>query len=124
MQQNNVAAQNTGVYIPPHMNSNQSAQGLRNGTSDNTRHDKDDMLHIYQHMKDTNRLDRNLAQAFQATWDLTQKNGAAPNAFRGDAKDQYPGPEVCWETNPQSVPLGLRGMDDDERQVCWFPRDL
>jgi hypothetical protein len=119
MQQNNVAAQNSGVYIPPHMNSNQSAQGLRNGTPDNTRLDKDDMLHIYQHMRDTNRLDRNLAQAFQGNWDLSQKNGATSTAFRGDAKDQYPGPDVCWEPKPQTAPLGLRGMDEEERQVQY-----
>lgn len=78
------------------------------------RYNKEQMLAIYQSQKESNSLNRNLGQLFQASWDvLAKENGSA----RGEAKEQYPGPEVCWEGQAHSLPLGMRDMDEEEKSV-------
>jgi hypothetical protein len=73
-------------------------------------------LDIFQTQKDSEGLTRQLDGLFEGSWDpILDKNGAASG--RGDAKDQYPGPEVCWNYNAEQTPFGLLSMTEDEKEV-------
>lgn len=85
--------------------------GLRNGTGGDARYTKDQLLNIYQIQKETGFLKRNLSDVFQGPWNpLAQE--------KSESKDQAPGPEVCWNSQPDRDPFGLVDMDENERQVC------
>lgn len=108
-------AGNEGVYIPPHLNANNSSRNLPLG---DTRYGKDQLLNIYQSLKETSSLDRQLKEIFLGGWEpLENKTGAHNQAGRGDGKDSVPGPEVCWNYNADVEPLGLTSMSEEERQV-------
>lgn len=77
---------------------------------DNGRFSKDDMLSIFVNQKEHSALDANIDRIFSGAWDLD-----APDNVSSTAKD--PGPEVCWLNEPRFDPLGMRDMDDSERQV-------
>ncbi len=105
---------NGGVYIPPHLNANNPAS-LRNLPPGETRYSKDQLLNIFQTLKDSSALDRNLEDIFLGTWDpLDAKNGPTNPGPRGD---QSVGPEVCWNHDVNPEPLAMTGMTEDEKQV-------
>lgn len=65
-----------------------------------------------------NGLDTGLPGVFQGSWDpAADTNGTPTQTPRGDAKDQYPGPELCWESKPVSGPFALRNYNDEEKEV-------
>lgn len=93
-----------------------SVGGTRNGfVGDGGRYSKEDMLSIYTAQKELGLLGANLSRIFAGPWDLE-----APENSSSHSKD--PGPDVCWNTEPKADPLGLKEMDDTERQV--FTRAL
>lgn len=105
------SANNDGVYIPPHLNVNSTS---RQTPSNDTRYGKDQMLRIYEALRESSAIDRNLEQIFLGGWDpLENKNSAI---IQG-GKDQVLGPEVCWNYNSPSEPLGLMQMTEEEKQV-------
>ncbi|EXJ89691.1 hypothetical protein A1O3_02758 [Capronia epimyces CBS 606.96] len=109
---------NGGAYIPPHLNANNSSASLRNPPSGGNRYSKDQLLSIYQTIKQSSALDRNLEDIFHGTWDpLEGKNGNANQGARNDGKDPAPGPEVCWNYNINPEPFGLTGMTEEEKQL-------
>lgn len=98
-------------YIPPHLN--QQPTTSRNGVSVGSRYNKEEVLSIYSQQKEAGLVGANLPSCFVGPWDA---NGGTNGSFgRPDSRDA--GPEVCWNTQPDSIPLGLREMDDEERQV-------
>jgi len=106
---------NEGVYIPPHLNSSNSSRNLPLG---DTRYGKEQMLSIYQTLRETSALDRHLDEIFLGGWEpLDSNNGAPSQGGRGDGKDAVPGPEVCWNHNSDLAPLGLMSMSEEEKQV-------
>lgn len=125
-QANPAPSSNSGTYIHPHHNSNNA---LRNGVSGGTRYSRDEALEIYRRMSETQALDRDLPTVFQGSWDPSfDADGALAQTPRGDPKEQYPGPEVCWESKPVSSPFGLRDFNDEEKDVClgatiWIATD-
>lgn len=108
---------NSGVYIPPHLNSNHPSHPYRNGTFADTRYGKEQLLDIFQNQRDSGGLDKNLQDLFLGTWDPITDNDSISAASRGDPKDQYPGPEVCWDYGAGSTPFGLAELTEDEKQV-------
>lgn len=87
--------------------------GPRNGvTGEGGRYSREDMLSVYASQKELGLLGANLSRIFAGPWDIDSFD---PVSF--STKD--PGPEVCWNNEPSSEPLGLRDMDDNERQV-WI----
>ncbi|KAK5941545.1 kinesin-like protein [Knufia obscura] len=97
-------------YIPPHLN--QQPTTSRNGVSVGSRYNKEEVLSIYSQQKEAGLVGANLPSCFVGPWDA---NGGTNGSFgRPDSRDA--GPEVCWNTQPDSIPLGLREMDDEERQ--------
>lgn len=111
------SANNGDVYLPPHLNVNHPANS-RNNPAGDTRYSKDQMLSIFQTLKDSSALDRNLEDIFLGSWDpLEAKLPSTSQALRGDGKDQTPGPEVCWNYNVNPEPFGLMDMTDEDKQV-------
>jgi PERQ amino acid-rich with GYF domain-containing protein len=90
--------------------------GSRNGLlGENGRYSKEDMLSIYTSQKELGLLGMNLSRIFSGSWDLDASENVSSN------KDS--GPEICWYPEPRSEPLGMRDMDEPERQV-WSSRVL
>lgn len=115
---------NTGVYIPPHLNSNSSSAYLRNGVSGESRYNKDHMMDIYRSQRDSGALDRNLGQLFLGDWSpYEQKDGGGSTwGKRDEGKDLNSGPEVCWNHEVDEDPLGLVGMSGEEQEVSQVPQ--
>ena len=107
-------APSTGVYVPPHLNSSHPAHAYRNGTSADTRYSKDQLLDVFQNQKDSGGLDRNLQDLFLGSWDSSSTDNGVSTSV---SKDQYPGPEVCWDYGAGSTPLGLMDMSEEERTL-------
>jgi PERQ amino acid-rich with GYF domain-containing protein len=119
---------NTGVYIPPHLNSNISSY-FRNGISGEGRYNKDQMIDIYKAQRDLGALDRNLEQLFSGGWNPFEQKDEAVSTWdkRDKGKDQTAGPEICWNPQVDDDPLSLLEMTDEEREVRpdpYLPGDL
>ena len=107
------ATNNGGVYIPPH----HSSMSRNPPPPGETRYSKEQLLNIFQILKDTSALDRNLEEIFSGTWDpLDDKSGSGGHG-PGDSSDNTPGPEVCWNYGLHPEPFGLTDMTEDEKQV-------
>lgn len=112
------SATHGGVYIPPHLNANHPSNSPRSIPSGDIRYSKDQLLSIYQTLKDSASLDRSLDDLFLGSWDpLDGKLSNASQTGRGDLKDQIPGPEVCWNYSTEANPLGMADLTEDEKQV-------
>lgn len=107
--------------MPPHLNqllsgnvasgNNGGVSGTRNGVvGEGGRYSKEDMLSIFASQKDLGLVGTNLSRIFAGPWDVDAFETVSFNT-----KD--PGPEVCWNNEPASLPLGLKEMDDAEKQV-------
>ena len=109
---------NTGVYIPPHLNTNNSSY-LRNGASGESRYNKDQMTDIYKAQRDSDVLNRNLEQLFSGGWNPFEQRDVAMSTWdkRDKGKDQTAGPEICWNHQVDDDPLSLLDMTDEEREV-------
>lgn len=118
----------TGVYIPPHLNSSHPSHAYRNGLSTDTRYSREQLLDLFQSQKEAGGLSRNLADLFQGSWDpMMDKDTLASQGLKGDGKDQYPGPEVCWNPNAEPAPFGLVSMSEEEKEVhdrCESPQSI
>jgi hypothetical protein len=108
----------TGAYIPPHHNSNNSSY-LRNGTSGESRYNKDQMIDIYKAQRDSGALDRNLEQLFSGGWNPFEQRDEVVTSWdkRDKGKDQTAGPEICWNPHVDDDPLSLLDMTDEEKEV-------
>lgn len=113
---------NTGVYIPPHLNSNNSSY-FRNGIPGESRYNKDQMIDIYKAQRDSGALDRNLEQLFSGGWNPFEQKDEAVSAWdkRDKGKDQTAGPEICWNPQVDDDPLSLLDMTDEEKEVWPDP---
>lgn len=71
------------------------------------RFSKDQLVKIFQSLKDAGSLDRELEAMIQGLWDQqTAKTGDISN-----------GPEICWNSQSISWPLSMNEMTEEEKQV-------
>ena len=114
----------SGVYIPPHLSNNYTGS-LRNGASGESRYSKDQMLGIYKSQKDAELLDHNLEQIFSGGWNpfIPATPSTASWGKKDETKDASTGPEVCWDHETRSDPLGLLEMSEDEKEVRTPPQN-
>lgn len=113
--------QSAGAYIPPHMTANHPAGSLRNGVSTGeSRFSKDQLLSIYKTQRDAESLGKHLTEIFSGPWNPDNPKLGQPNSWgkRDDAKDSATGPEICWDHEGRTEPLGLQEMDDEEKEAC------
>lgn len=111
---------NTGVYIPPHLNTNNSSY-FRNGASGEIRYSKDQLMDLYKSQRDSGTLNRNLSELFLGDWNPYEQRDGTSSTWgkREESKDSNSGPEVCWNNEVEVDPLGLVGMTGEEREVSW-----
>ena len=113
----------TGVYIPPHLNTNNSSAYLRNGISGEGRYNKDQLMDLYKTKRDAGALNRNLSALFSGGWNPHEPSQGVSSTWgkRDESKDNTSGPEVCWNHEVDEDPLGLLEMNDQEKEVRCNP---
>ena len=110
--------QSTGVYVPPHLNSNYQSTFTRNGATTDSRYSKDQLLDLFRAQGESGNLSKNLPDLLLGGW-----NSGAPNTSNGtwsrrdDLKEGNIGPEVCWDFEGSVQPLGLVDVEDEEKEV-------
>ena len=98
-------------YVPPH----------RNGTHNDMRYTKDQMLEVFRAQQGANGgLQDGISGLYVGGWqpDGTNGSGSAGWGRADHARDAQPGPDVCWDRNGTTEPRGMYDMDDEEREVC------
>ncbi|KAK3670376.1 kinesin-like protein [Recurvomyces mirabilis] len=97
-------------YVPPH----------RNGTVSDQRYSKEQLLDFYKAQQSTDDgLKDGLPDLYVGGWHPDIANGSS-SASWGRAehtRDAQPGPDLCWDKDGSVQPLGLREMDDEEREL-------
>ncbi|MCJ1309577.1 hypothetical protein MMC25_003237 [Agyrium rufum] len=107
----------TGVYVPPHLNSNYSSSQSR-GLEVNGRYSKDQLLDLFRTQHDLQNGGAKVEDLFVGGWspEATNNHGTEGWTRRDEQKEVY-GPEVCWDTNGLIEPLGLKEMNEEEKET-------
>ena len=109
----------TGVYVPPHLNSNyQSAYG-RNGITAEGRYSKDQLLELFRAQGKAGQPHTSIDELFVDGWSPGPVNGTSNGGWgkKDDHKEISSGPELCWDHEGKVQPLGTIDMTDHEREV-------
>ncbi|RMX81389.1 hypothetical protein D0869_06844 [Hortaea werneckii] len=104
------AANPSPRYVPPH----------RNGNLNDTRYSKDQLLDLFKAQAGMDGgLRDGLPNLYVGGWQPDLANGANAAAWgRSDqARDNQPGPDICWDRHGNVEPLGLTDMDEEEREL-------
>lgn len=114
------ATPTSGVYVPPHLNTNYQVNSLRNGSVGELRYTKEQLIALYKQQRDTGAIDQNLSSVFTGGWNPLDNRESASSAWgrRDEGKEPSVGPEVCWDHSAGAEPLALTQMSDEEREVC------
>jgi PERQ amino acid-rich with GYF domain-containing protein len=101
-----------GVYIPPHLNAS------RNGTASEHRYSKDQLLQLFKSQLESENDSDALSNLFVGGWEPNIANGNSSASWgrRDEPKDTH-GADLCWDRGAQTVPLGLNGFSEDEKDV-------
>lgn len=107
------------MYVPPHLNSSYQPSYGRNGGPAESRYSKDQLLDLFRAQLKSEQATTNVSEFLVDGWNpdvsINAPNGrwAGKDAF----KDATNGPEICWDYQGISHPLGLSEMGDDEKEV-------
>jgi len=103
-----------GVYIPPHISAS------RNGTATEHRYSRDQLLQLFKSQPESENDDA-LSDLLIGAWEpnITNGNSSASWGRRDEPKDTH-GADLCWDRGAQTVPLGLNGLTEGEKDVSWF----
>ncbi|KAL8827399.1 MAG: hypothetical protein Q9170_007029, partial [Blastenia crenularia] len=115
--QNNASSttQNSGVYVPPHMNSNYHTRG---GASD-TRYSRDQLLDMFRTQAKEGSPSTHISDLYEDGWNPLQTNGMPNGGWsrKDEVRDGLSGPEICWDHDGRVQPLGLIDMTEEEQSV-------
>ena len=113
------APSNTGVYVPPHLNSNYQSSYSRNGASAESRYSKDQLLDLFRAQSKSGPLNTGLQDLFVDGWHPGATNGNSNGGWgkKEDHKEVSTGPDICWDHEGKSHPLALVEMEDHEKEV-------
>ena len=108
----------SGVYVPPHLNSNYQSSYTRNSALGDSRYSKEQLLDFYRAQAE-GPLSCSIADLFVGGW--TPEASSATNSDTWNSRDSFKesnnGPEICWDYDGSIQPLGLIEMDEDEKEV-------
>ena len=110
----------TGVYVPPHLNSNYQSSYSRNGATAECRYSKDQLLDLFRAQGKSGPLNTHITDLFVDGWSPGAVNGTTNGGGWGkkeDYKEGTNGPDICWDHEGKVQPLGLIDMTDNEREV-------
>ncbi|PGH08710.1 hypothetical protein AJ79_05901 [Helicocarpus griseus UAMH5409] len=108
------------AYIPPHLNSSYQSGSPRNGTTNDSRYSKDQLLNLYKSQQELGNWGKHITDHFMADWNPLDESTSSVNGGwnkREDVKDGHSGPEVCWDHSGQARPLALSEMNDEEKEL-------
>lgn len=107
--------QNSGVYVPPHMNSTYQSRG---GPSE-TRYSRDQLLDFYRARSTAGPSSTNISDLCMDGWNPTLMNGMTNGGWsrKDELKDGPPAPEICWNHDGNVRPLGLIDLTEEEQAV-------
>lgn len=74
------------------------------------RYTRDEMLGIFKIQHGNGALAGDLPRVFAGPWDLS-------NGILHKPDSEKTGAEICWNSQPTSLPLGLEDMTEEEKQV-------
>ncbi|USW53425.1 Putative GYF domain-containing protein [Septoria linicola] len=99
-------------YIPPSLRANGTSSG-------NTKYTKDQMFDIYESLQSqSSGLSDGLSAHAVGGWQPDISNGSSAGWGRTDNnRDSHSGPELVWNKDSVSDPLGLVDMDEEEREL-------
>lgn len=106
--------------MPPHQN-----HLSRNGVTTDSRFPKHQLMSMYTVQKESGELDKDLTDLFLGGWQPGTGSHAnatllwTPRDEHG--RDAGPGPDICWDRGGNISPLGLREMNNDEKEVLAPP---
>lgn len=117
-QSNNPSA-SSGVYVPPHLNSNYQSIFARSSTTVDARYSKEQLLDLFRAQAESGSLYKNASEHFIEGWNPSAPSSAANGSWnrRDDYKDGTSGPEICWDHEGSIQPLGLIDMSEEEKEV-------
>ena len=104
--------------MPPHLNSNYQSSYNRNGSSNESRYSRDQLLDLFKTQEKSGFSSVNLNDLFVDGWSPTNTNGTNNGGWgkRDDNKDAS-GPEICWDHEGSVHPVALAEMTEDEKEV-------
>lgn len=107
------------MYVPPHLNSSYQPSFGRNGGPAESRYSKDQLLNLFRAQYKSEQVTTNVAEYLVEGWNPDIASTATNGRWAGKDgfKDGTSGPEICWDYEGVSHPLGLNEMGDDEREV-------
>ncbi len=107
------ATQNSGVYVPPHMNSSYHPRG---GALE-TRYSRDQLLDFYRARSTA--APSNVSDLYIDGWNPTPMNGMTNGGWsrKDELKDSPPASEICWNHDGNVQPLGLLDLTEEEQAV-------
>ena len=83
-----------------------------------SRYSKEQLLDMYGSHAASGRPDINLGDLFLDWTPKAPSHVTNGELIKGeDPKDEVMGPELCWDNNGASIPLGLLDLTEDEIEV-------
>lgn len=109
----------SGVYVPPHLNAGYQSSFSRNGAAAESRYSKDQLLDLFRAQSKSGQANPNVADFFVDGWNPDIASNASNGGWtkKEEFKDGSGGPEICWDYEGVSHPLGLIEMGDNEKEV-------
>ncbi|KAL8932899.1 MAG: hypothetical protein Q9216_006623, partial [Gyalolechia sp. 2 TL-2023] len=106
-------AQNSGIYVPPHMNTNHHVRG---GALE-TRYSRDQLLDLFRAQPKAGPSNIPVSDLYEEGWNPPSANGTPNGTWsrRDEMKDGPSGPELCWDHDGNVQPLGLMDMTEEEQ---------
>ena len=113
------ATPTSGVYVPPHLNSNYQPSYGRPPASGDFRYSKEQMLDIFKSQEEGNVHNGYLQSALTEGWTPGNPAGNARVdwARRDEVRDSQNNPDICWNFDGVIQPLALIEMSEDEKEV-------
>ncbi|KAI9715583.1 MAG: hypothetical protein M1812_005887 [Candelaria pacifica] len=111
---------NSGVYLPPHLNSNYQANVSRSGNAADNRYSREQLLGLFKSQSESGDLSKNLSSLFIGGWDPKNTSGVNGGSWsRRDesAREVAPGPDVCWDHEGGVQPLALFDMTEEDKEL-------
>ena len=110
----------TGVYVPPHLNSNYQSNFNRSSGPAEGRYSKDQLLELFRTQSRSGQANASVTDLFVDGWNPESAQGNSNGGWgkKDEYKDGSGGPELCWDYEGVVQPLGLTEMGDEEREVC------
>ncbi len=113
------ASPSSGVYVPPHLNSNYQSTYGRNGATAEGRYSKDQLLDLFRAQGKSGQTNTNISDLFVDGWSPGAVNGTINGGWgkKEDHKEGASGPDICWDPEGKVQPLGLIDLTDHEKEV-------